>query len=52
MDHIEFDFYDDFTTPLIQFLDRIGFDFGFEGVNRKKLFFPAKLFELPSGLKL
>ena len=49
MDHIEFNFYDDFTTPLYQFLDRIGFEW--DEKNPKKIYFPQKLFEIPEDVK-
>jgi len=44
MDHVEFDFFADFTTPLILFLQRCGISLNDE---RKGIQFPLNLFELP-----
>ena len=51
MDHSEFNFYDDFSTPLIQFLDRIGFEWDFDEALPQKIYFPEQLFKLPESLK-
>ena len=50
MDHIEFDFDEDFVLPLIQFLGRCGINVG-TWRNSGKIFFPKKLFEVPDIFK-
>lgn len=45
MDHIEFDFSEDFTTPLIEFLNKISFGLGTS--RNAKINFLAELFQAP-----
>lgn len=45
MDHIEFDFHDDFTAPLTEFLSRIRF--GLELDKGLKVNYPKELFKVP-----
>jgi len=44
MDHIEFDFFEDFTIPLIEFLNKINFGLEPKGL---KINFPSELFRPP-----
>ena len=46
MDHVEFDFFDDFTTPLIAFLKKCNINFNENGRGVK---LPLNLFELPQN---
>lgn len=45
MDHIEFDFYEDFTAPLAFFLARCNFQL--RAKKGHKIEFPANIFENP-----
>ncbi len=45
MDHIEFDFFEDFSRPLIRFLQRCGIAVGEESLG--KIRFPMPLFLPP-----
>jgi len=45
MDHIEFDFFEDFSTPLLKFLERCGLRLGVAFSGR--INFPKSLFEVP-----
>lgn len=45
MDHIEFDFSEDFTTPLIEFLNKISFGLG--SSRTSKINFSPELFQAP-----
>ena len=46
MDHIEFDFFEDFTLPLMNFLSKIRFTA--RNSDTKRIEFPLELFEIPS----
>lgn len=48
MNHIEFDFHDDFTTPLIEFLKQISF--GLAPNRNLRIEFPPELFQPPVEL--
>jgi len=50
MDHIEFDFYEDFTAPLAFFLTRCNFQL--RPRKGAKIDFPASLFETPNQKKV
>ena len=50
MDHIEFDFDEHFSQPLMHFLDRCGIKVGVFN-NAGRIIFPRKLFETPKLLK-
>lgn len=47
MDHIEFDFYEDFTCPLMHFLERCGISVTRNSTN---IHFPKYLFNCPIAL--
>ena len=51
MDHVEFDFYEDFTSPLIQFLEKCGFEISKGAAVQGKISFPQKLFHIPDSIK-
>ena len=46
MDHVEFDFFEDFTTPLMKFLKKFNVNLDENGRGIK---LPLNLFELPKG---
>lgn len=49
MDHIEFDFHEDFTNPLLEFLHKISF--GLESGRSLKVTFPQELFIPPKEMR-
>ena len=51
MDHVEFDFYEDFTSPLMQFLEKCGFELCTAATIKNMIVFPQKLFQQPESLK-
>lgn len=49
MDHIEFDFFEDFSRPLIRFLQRCGIEVGMQ-MSEGKIRFPVTLFLPPERI--
>ena len=47
MDHIEFDFYEDFTSPLVNFLQRCGIK---TSNGNGRIFFPKNIFVVPEEI--
>ena len=51
MDHVEFDFFEDFTAPLIEFLEKCRFDLNSARDVKNRIIFPQRLFHIPESFK-